>query len=251
MWLCYVDECGNTGKRLDDPKQPYHALAAVMVPEESVLALAADGEGLVNRAHEDRWGFKPEQVVELRGVDLYGGTRDWAGIDEEHRNQVYWDAVSLLDTHGCEVAYARIDKVKFEKRKYPRPESPHLLALQFLVEKLDDWLGTQTDPTRQRGLIVADETKEHGDFAIAMVANMQRWGSPIGSREPLTHVIDTVHFVRSKDNPGVQLADLVVYALNRKWMMPKNTDKAGDLFIHKLVTGLIGPRIRKYRLWPA
>src|SRR5262249_15116853 len=40
MWLCYIDECGNTGKRVD-PDQPRHILATVLVPEDSVRPLSS------------------------------------------------------------------------------------------------------------------------------------------------------------------------------------------------------------------
>ena len=36
MWLSYLDESGNTGSNLDDPDQPVHLIAAVMVPEDQV-----------------------------------------------------------------------------------------------------------------------------------------------------------------------------------------------------------------------
>ncbi|WP_419837874.1 DUF3800 domain-containing protein [Candidatus Poriferisodalis sp.] len=36
MLFCYLDESGNTGSRLDDPVQPYHYLAAVIVREDRV-----------------------------------------------------------------------------------------------------------------------------------------------------------------------------------------------------------------------
>ena len=41
MWLSYLDESGNTGGNLEDPDQPIHLIAAVMVPEDQVQGLSS------------------------------------------------------------------------------------------------------------------------------------------------------------------------------------------------------------------
>lgn len=39
MLICYLDESGNTGRRLDDPDQPIHLIAAVLVREDWVRVM--------------------------------------------------------------------------------------------------------------------------------------------------------------------------------------------------------------------
>lgn len=46
---------------------------------------------------------------------------------------------------------------------------------------------------------------------------MQEWGAGEVPGRHLRTVIDSMHFVRSHASPGVQLADLVAFALQRKW----------------------------------
>ena len=157
-------------------------------------------------------------MPELRGADLFGNAGVWGQLDTKACNDLYRRAVDLLPQHGCELADVRIDREALDAQ-HRDPHRHHLLALQFLAEELDAWLGTQRDPLRQRALLVAAQTHHDDDFAIGLVANVQKWGSSIGPQRKLTRIVDTVHFVRSIDNPGVQLADLVAYALHRMWTM--------------------------------
>ena len=190
VWLAYIDESGNTGRRLDDPDQPIHWLVAVLVPEERVLSLTHAVEALVSQRRTD--GLVPE----LHGSALFSGGGVWAGISPTERVAIYDEALALLPRHDCVVAHASIDKAKLTAGPTPKT-TPHLLALQFLVEKIDAYLVGQTDPLRQRALLVADETQEHEAFAIGVVAGMQASGAGIVPGRVIDRVIDTVHFVRS------------------------------------------------------
>lgn len=57
MWLAFLDESGNTGRKLDDPDQPIHWMAAVLIPEDKVLSLtlALDGVVAVVRTYRSTW----------------------------------------------------------------------------------------------------------------------------------------------------------------------------------------------------
>lgn len=245
MWLGYLDETGNTGDRLDDPDNPTLVLAAVLVHEEQVQPLARAMEGLVTTILD----VQPGQV-ELHGCAIFQRTGRWKRVSVDKRVEVYSKAIDLLAAHECVVAHSSIDKPEL-KRQYATPGNPYLLALQFLCEKLDKWARIQQGD-RSRILLVADETKEQETGALSLVADMQRWGSPIGSGiSQLKHVIDTMHFVSSRTNPGVQLADLVAYVLQRQWALPQEPSKRADLLIQDL-----GQRVRMatrtYReTWPS
>lgn len=249
MWLCYVDECGNTGLKLDDARQPYHLLVAVAVPEDQVQALTRAVHDLVDDALEDKWGFPPSPRPELHAVDLWGGRAPWTELDTDQRNELYRQALYLLEPHEACVFIVAIDKAKLMTR-YTRPQSPHLLALQFLTERIDDWLLRQQDPLRQRAILVADETKEHERPSIALLGKMQRVGPPIGRGGALKRIVDTVHFVRSGDNAGVQLADIVAYAVHRALKAPGTPTKNGDIVVMAFWNTIIKPRVADKYLWP-
>ena len=230
MWLAYVDESGNTGRRLDDPDQPIHWLVAVLAPEQHVLPLTHAVEALVSQHRTDAL------VPELHGSALFSGVGAWSGVAPAKRVAIYDEALSLLARHDCVVAHASIDKTKLTAGTSPRT-TPHLLALQFLVEKLDAYLVGQIDPLRQRALLVADETQEHEAFAIGVVAGMQASGAGIVAGRVVDRVIDTVHFVRSEDNRGVQLADLVCLRSESSQPGKLAADEAGRSGAHAHAAG--------------
>lgn len=160
------------------------------------------------------------------------------------------EAVALLAVHEAVVAHASIDKPALAASRFSHT-APHFWALQFLAEKLDAYLCTHPDPMRSRALLVADETNEHQAFAIQMVAGMQRTGDGVVSGRRLSRVIDSAHFVRSQDNRGVQVADLVAYALARSARLGPEPSGVGNLAIRAIARESIGPLIRTYRSrWP-
>ena len=243
MWLIYLDESGNTGRRLDDLDQPTHWLVAVAVPEGNVIELSRSLDALLGR-------WLPGVDAELHGEALYSGSGPWKGFPPATRIDVYREALGHLDTSGSFVAYASIDKVQLARR-YQNPDSPHLLAFQFLVEKLEQHLRSRISPLEQRGLLIADQTHEHEAFAIEILASLQRSGQGVVRGLQLDRIIDTVHFVRSETNRGVQLADLVAYLLNRSRRISPDSVRPADVAVSAMMSELITPHVRTYRAdWP-
>ena len=207
MWLTYVDESGNTGAKLDDPDQPYHVIAAVAVREDVVSALAAH----VDQFAAGHFGTdERNKATELHAAQLRGGNGPWKGVPYAERMAIYGAALAPLAWDGVFVAHSAINKPKLRWGQGSR--LPHLWALQFLIEKLD----AEFRRRGERTLLVADETTEHEQFALDLLVNLQT-GQPRPGLNfaAVTQVIDTVHFVRSETNRGVQLADLVAYLLSR------------------------------------
>ncbi len=250
VWLAYLDESGNTGHRLDDPDQPIHYLVAVLVPEEHVLSLASDLQAIAART------CPGNPTAELHGAQLFGGDGDWRGIPVTNRVQAYKEALALIGRYGCVVAHSSIDKRRLWSDSTVAT-TPHLLALQFLVERLDVFLVSQSDSSAQRALLVADETNEHEAYAINLVADLQSGGVGVVDGRRVERIVDTVHFVRSRDNRGVQLADLVAYALNRVRRKTREakarqvTLSRGDQALDQMLSVHVNPHIGTYRdTWP-
>ncbi|MFC0249605.1 DUF3800 domain-containing protein [Citricoccus parietis] len=243
MYLAYLDESGNTGRKLDDPDQPFHFMAAVLVPEVHVNALAKALDSLVASS-----GVAAS--TELHGAALFRGAEGWEKLSPEQRVDLYREAVGLLGTFECVVAHSSIDKQKLALRygEVDADRSPHVLSFQFLVEKLEYYLRSTGDPMLSRALLVADETDEHRAFQFELIQNMQRDGGGIGHKVILDRIIDTVHFAVSTENRGVQLSDLVAYALNRSRRAAlKKPRSRGDEALLKILDEQIAPHVRTYR----
>jgi len=198
MWIAYIDETGHTGDRLDDPDQQLLILAAVMVEDLQVQPLARSMRSLAAE-----FG-----VRELHGYDMFHGKNGWAGVSTEVRISACGRALDFLKAHECKVTHATIDKFELSVQ-YADPVSPYLLGLQFLCEKVEK------RASGELVLAVADEAKEHEVRAIGLVSEMQEWGVGVIPGHQLDHIIDSLHFVDSEANPGVQLADLVAHALGQ------------------------------------
>ncbi|MDR8020051.1 DUF3800 domain-containing protein [Nesterenkonia aerolata] len=248
MWLVYLDESGNTGSRLDDPYQPVHWIAAVLVPEEQVLALRRSLDGVVARA-------LPDLVSEeLHGAELFSGRGAWSALSPAARVAVYEEALATLSTHDCVVAHASINKTRLRPST---SHAPHLLAFQFIVEKIQQYISTHKEPMRQRALLIADETDEHNHFQLDLLRDMQDGDGGVGFNLTLRNIVDTVHFVESDTNRGVQLADLVAYGLqkqgrNRQQRANGEIVSRGNATLEQMIEDLVLPHVHTYRsTWPS
>jgi hypothetical protein len=133
------------------------------------------------------------------------------GKDPDELIAVYEDSIGVLAQLDIDVAYASIHKERLHARHGGAADNnAYLLALQFLLEKIE------RSYSRNK-ILIADEQKEHQLRAIKMVADLQDWGGGEVPGTKLKTVIDSMHFVSSHASPGVQLADMVAYALQRKW----------------------------------
>lgn len=244
MWLSYLDESGNTGGNLEDPDQPFHLIAAVMVPEEQVQALSASFHHLPAFAEE------PRLIRELRGADLYSGKGPWRGFSPSERIETYREALALLGQHGAFVAHASIDKWALRQSTSSELKMPHLLALRFLAEEIDSYLQQQHDPLKQRTLLIADETDEHEAYAHGLVAQMQVRKPSLAEGPALTRIVDQVHFVQSETSPGVQLADLAAFVLTRRMRFPVSLLRPSDIAIARLAEVVDSRVVASRDLWP-
>ncbi len=73
MYLCYIDESGNTGNNLQDIQQPYLVLTALLVPSENVKEIENDVRTLGYRY----FGAESRNTdFELHGDDIYNARGD-------------------------------------------------------------------------------------------------------------------------------------------------------------------------------
>lgn len=201
--LVYIDETGPVGTSFK--KQPLLTLAGVLGDERSIMPLAERLRRLV----WDHLGWLP-RTFEWHGQLLWDGSGVWNTKSPPELLAAYRDVIATLDEFDLHVAHATVDKVKLNERHAGEADNnAYRLALQFLLEKLDCNVGGLK-------VIVADEAKEEQVYAQDMVMDMQQWSW--GGEVPgiqLRTIIDSLHFVRSAASPGVQLADMVAFVIQR------------------------------------
>lgn len=233
----YLDETGSVGKGAAN--QPELRLVAAIVDESQVMPL---GQSMKQVARDHLGGRPPG--FEFHGQELWHGQGCWEGKSYPELLAVYLDVMTLLEDHEVDVAYSAIDKKKLSA-KYDgmADENAYLLALQFLLEKIDQNMGESLK------IVVADEARQEQLKAMSMVADMQEWGSGVVPGRRLDRVVDSLHFVRSDASPGVQMADMVAFAMQR---YQRGKDHPDALKALAQFNGLIAERVRTYRMvWPS
>lgn len=235
--LVYIDETGSPGKGGKD--QPLLTLVAVLVDEDKVQPLAK----AFQQVAEDSLRPIPDKF-EFHGSEIWGRRGAWKSKALAECNAVYEDAISVLESLDIDIAHASIHKQRLHDRYNGiADENAYLLALQFLLEKIDAY-------SSRKKILIADEAKEQELHAIRMVADMQEWGGGLVPGTQLRTVIDSMHFVRSHTSPGVQLADLVAFALQRK--RSAKDKNPGAVAVLNRITEVIWAHTRTWRAeWPA
>jgi len=233
----YIDETGSSRGSFD--KSPCIKLVAVVAHEDSVRLLSESLDAIV-------WkflGWRPADF-EFHGHEIWQRSGYWAHLEHEKVLAAYEAAISIIDQLELVIAHATIDRVKLNEKYDGRFDSNcYLLALQFLLEKVDR-LG------KANRVVVADKINEHELRAIKLVSDMQNWNIGIVQSAKLETVIDSLHFVRSVDSPGVQLADLVAFVLNRR-TRGSEVRPAAEQSMHRMVD-VISRHTRTWRSdWPS
>jgi hypothetical protein len=235
----YIDETGSDGTATN--RQPFLMLVAAIVDESMVRPLS---EGLHDVA-EKHLGWPVPKDLEFHGYEIWQGMGRWAGKTPDERIAAYEDALALLDACDITVAFSSIDKAKLHANYGGAADgNAYVLALQFLLEKIDMNLGSSLK------VLVADELKEQQLRAVKMVADLQTWahGGVVPGKK-LKTIIDSLHYVSSHASPGVQMADLIAYVLQR-WRTPEkhpNAQAALDRFGQ-----MVRDHTRTYRSpWPS
>jgi hypothetical protein len=198
----YLDE---TGADLGPSRRhPELLLAGVVVHESKVHRLR---EHLLNVA--DEFLEDIPKGFEFHGYDLWSGEGAWRGRPPEVRIGAYRRAIDALVSLDLWVAHSTVNKVRLHKRYDGQADgNSYRLALQFLLEKVDRIPG-------ELRVVVADDSKEQSAAAIEMFTELQELGLGEVPGSQLNSYVDSLHFVRSQDSHGVQLADLVAFVLQR------------------------------------
>ena len=250
MLISYLDESGNTGKRLDDPMQPHHYVAAVLIREDRIRDMTARLNSLAQIAPTTT------PLGEYRGSELFSGLGAWVDVPPRQRIAEYKRALTVLQEVDAVVAQVSIDKPRLAARHPASRPNPHLFAMQSLMEGVQRWVVRRADPLSRRILQVADENDEQEQDVVDLMDQMLTDGGPV--REPtetaitLERFVDNIYFVRSERSRGIQLADLVAFILRRcAWIEFHPSKPKSDAAVRMLKEECIDPRTQILRSrWP-
>jgi len=208
MHLLYVDDSGSVG----NAGEKYFILGGVAVFERGVYHAIKALDDVVARFGI---GGSPHDI-ELHGTDMYGGRREpWRSIiKRSEREQMIGQALGVLASQRSSV---RLFGIAVEKA-HVAPRDPVEYAFEEICSRFNLYLRRSNNRNgksgeAQRGLVIMDEMRHEQPLqALArhFRVNGTRWGA-------LRNMAEVPLFVDSKASRLVQLADLVAYAMWRKY----------------------------------
>ena len=208
MKFIYIDESGNTGWNLKDRNQPFHFLAALSVDEHHITGVQTAIRNIASSFFPDQFR---EDRFEFHGTELRKGKGYFRNTPPDTRIEIAKQLMSILGEYDIDVFIIGI-----EKEKYYASVHPHQAAFVLLVERLNPYLKKHD----QLGLLICDENHDIEQPVINDLTRFQEYSTNFGYRSvQATEIVDSVHFVKSHNNPIIQLADMVAYFSNRRRMI--------------------------------
>lgn len=227
MYLLYLDGSGS----VTDPNETYFILAGVGVFERQVYwqSKALDELAATIDPHS------PEDI-EFHGAHILGGRKKWRRLQLAERSRIINACLdTLVRAHRSTTIFGvAVHKVAIA------PRDPVEYAFEQICSRYDQFLARKHRAgERQRGLIIFDESNYETRLQ-ALAINFRTIGHTWGV---VRDILEVPLFVDSRATRLIQLADLVAYAMYRRYEKqdPPFFDKIQDRFdrdrgiIHGLV----------------
>lgn len=244
MRFAYMDEAGNTGRNCNEPSQPIHLILTLAVDEENVAALH---EHIRETGRRHCPGDCRDDQFEFHGHDLFSGRGYFRDRSPAKRIEIYDDVLKGIEIVEAEVIIRGVEKAGLQRR-YINPYHPHDIALMYTIESIERMACAHDC----RVLLVADEAKEVEDAALRDLAHYQELGTSWGWKtEQIDHIVDTIHFVPSHSNGGIQLADCATYIASRVEKIRAGVVPPGPSSeaVEELWESRIVPHLRTRDIW--
>jgi hypothetical protein len=207
MHLLYVDDSGSVG----NPNETHFILGGVAIFERGLYHVI---KALDDVVESFGLGGNPHDI-ELHGNEMYQGRNGpWRSLKRAEREPMIRAALNVVTGQRAAV---KLFGVAVNKA-HIAPRDPVEYAFEEICNRFDLFLRRTnnreaTAGNAQRGLVIMDET--HHERPLQTLArhfrvNGTRWGA-------LRTMAEVPLFVDSRASRAVQLADLVAYALWRKY----------------------------------
>lgn len=234
MYLCYIDESGNTGSNLKDAHQPYLVLLTLLVPAQCVKNIENDLReiGYKYFGAESRntdFEFHGDAIYNARKADRY-----FKKHPLEKRLILLDELVDvLLKYNEIKIGYVLSNKSRYFGNLHIQQ-----MAFHLLVEKIEEHLNGHLN---DYGLLIADEQDELEQKLIDDLDHFKQHGTTFGYKKvQIERIIDSVHFVQSHNNHLMQLADVLCYLVRKG-------EEINDTLLSAYLA--IPDRSENYRLW--
>jgi AcrR family transcriptional regulator len=211
----------------------YHYHVGLLATGEQVAAAERDLELVAQRAldlgYNEGWPPQPE----LHATDIFGGRCGWGVLDYDERFQIVEAALDVMVEHGIELMARGVELTRFRNRYGTSQTFLHEIAFRNLLERLCERLKQRAE----LGLVITDE--HYTKSVVREEVRRAKAGKTPGYRGTnFAPILDTVHFVDSRDSRLVQLADLVAYTRRRRRSIPTEKHHAAEAAMSRIADRL-------------
>jgi hypothetical protein len=208
VYLLYVDDSGLPA----DPRCRHCVLAGYAIREDKTFWMQQEIDALI-ATHLGR------NDIELHGSPMRVGTGAWRGIPKDSREELFLAVLRYIAAH-----YAKdviLFGVVLDKANPPGVPLSEELFTQ-ITSRFDMFLQRKFQKKRERarGIAVFDKSKSEDQFQTWSRV-FQRAGNHWGN--PLRTFAEVPLFLNSEMSRHIQLADLIAYALFRKFEFGDDT----------------------------
>ena len=116
MYLVFLSESGQTGLNANDPNQPHHVHAGLLVHENQYISMTGEYDALVRR----HFGSPPGSdgvPAELHAADIYQGRGAFRSWRPAQRAELIQDCLSILIRRETPLLVSYINKDEFQSAR--------------------------------------------------------------------------------------------------------------------------------------
>lgn len=212
MKFFYIDESGNTGAKLDDKEQAYLFLGSTIVDHENIRLLEEEIKSIGFKHFGDE---SRNTDFEFHGDDLYNGRNKYfKKLNLDKRFNILDELYNIvLNSDVIKIGYVGINK-----KQYFANLLPQQTAFMLLIERVEAFLKSEDT----HGLLVADENEELQQKLIDHLEFSKTYKTNFGYKSvQINRIVDSVHFVESKNNHLIQLSDVICYIIRKGYEADK------------------------------
>lgn len=111
MYICYIDESGHCGKKVN-PDQPVHVMCGVLSDLTKVFKTQREHAAILSELN--KIGIP---LSELKGSDAYRGRKHWCDVPAQMRDTLYEAILDWAADRSCKFVVCPIDSTTFFARK--------------------------------------------------------------------------------------------------------------------------------------
>lgn len=218
MFLCYADESGYNGKKLN-PKQPVQVMAGIF--PNAYNFHRSDSEFL------EVFNIIKAQipVSELKGEQIYRGRGSWQGVQNEKRDNVIEFYLQWIASRNHKFIVSALDNVAYFDFRASNPDNPFIQKIPFpyilaglqialTIQKLNR---SKKNNKGKTILIFDNQDDDLAEYLSNLIFSppdfIDEYVDFDEKREKtrLCQIVDTAFFVNSHHSSMTQVVDIVAY----------------------------------------